>query len=282
MQKLWKPVVLFVAVVGILASGCGEKPVPSDEQETPAAPEAATQGEAAGEAPHWCYQPQEPCGPEYWGSLSPAWRTCSTGERQSPVDIPGGEPSESAPALTLTYNPTPVVVMNSGHDIEVPYAPGSTLDIGDGQPFALRQFHFHNPSENAVEGARGAMEVHLVHARPAAAGPDELAVIGLLFDVGEENAFLAQFWDSIPEHKGEKDAGVSVNVADLLPELTYYQFTGSLTTPGCGEGVHWYVLRHQVTASAEQIARLNAAVGENARPLQPLNGRRIVEGPAAP
>ena len=277
----------------LLALGCQEKPVPTEEQAStpapadeganPPAPEGEPEMYSAGHDETWCYDVQKPCGPEHWGSLNPDWIDCSIGKSQSPIAIVEALPGENAPALTLTYKSTPVIVANSGHDVEVRYLPGSTLDIGNGQPFELRQFHFHNPSENATEGERGVMEVHLVHARPAAAGKDSLAVIGLIFDPGDENAFLAQFWDSIPDHKGEKDAGVSVNVADLLPQdLGYYSFQGSLTTPGCGEDVHWYVLRQRVTASPEQVAKLNGAVGENARPLQPANGRTIVTGPAAP
>ena len=291
MKNRWMMLVLAVMVIGLPLIGCGEKPAATDAEVAGSDEEKghgeegygeeSHDGEAHGE-PHWCYNPQEPCGPQYWGSLSPEWATCGTGQAQSPIDITGAVPGEDTLVLELAYNPTPVMVENSGHDVEVAYAPGSTLDLGNGgAPYELLQFHFHNPSENTVEGAAGAMEVHLVHGRPASDDGEgtELAVIGLLFDEGEENAFLAQFWDAIPLEEGKNDAGVSVNVLDLLPPRDYYHFQGSLTTPGCDEGVQWFVLRERVTASAEQVAKLNEAVGANARPVQSLNGREILEGP---
>jgi carbonic anhydrase len=283
MRNVWIVPVLVVLLVGIVPLACKEEAPATTEPETSAAqPSEEAHGEGHGEEPYWCYKPQEPCGPEHWGSLNPEeWALCDTGEAQSPVDITGAEPADSAPVLELAYNPTPVVVQNNGHAIEVAYAEGSTLDLGDGRPYGLLQFHFHNPSEHTIEGAAAPMEVHLVHGRPAADGEGtELAVIGLLFDEGDENAFLAQFWNAIPVEEGANDAGVEVNVLDLLPPREYYHLQGSLTTPGCGQGVQWFVLREHSTASAEQVAKLNEAVGQNARPVQALNGRKILEGPA--
>jgi carbonic anhydrase len=64
----------------------------------------------------------------------------------------------------------------------------------------------------------------------------------------------------------------------LLPsERGYYTFTGSLTTPPCSEGVTWYVLRGHPTVSAQQIARFSQLYPMNARPIQPLNGRAILQ-----
>jgi carbonic anhydrase len=62
-----------------------------------------------------------------------------------------------------------------------------------------------------------------------------------------------------------------------------WRYTGSLTTPPCTEGVHWFVLATPVELSHGQIeilksAELEAApdgIGNN-RPVQPLNGRRVI------
>lgn len=234
-----------------------------------------------GEDPHWCYTPGEPCGPEHWGHLQEEWSICLDGQAQSPVDLASDTWAESAPTLDIAYQETPVVVQNKGYTVEVKYASGSSLDLGDGRPYELLQFHFHNPSEHTVNGEASPMEVHLVHARPQEEGEgQELAVVGLLFEEGDANPFLAKFWDAIPSEEGEQDAGVTLNIEELLPERSYYALDGSLTTPGCGEGVLWFVLQSRVTASADQVARLNAAVGVNARPVQPLHGRKVLLGPA--
>ena len=60
--------------------------------------------------------------------------------------------------------------------------------------------------------------------------------------------------------------------------MAYYRFSGSLTTPPCTEGVRWLVLQSPVEASKEQIAAFEHAVGHhNNRPVQPLNGRLVVD-----
>jgi Eukaryotic-type carbonic anhydrase len=40
---------------------------------------------------------------------------------------------------------------------------GNLLTTADGQQWRLLQFHFHTPSENALDGRHSPMEAHLVH-----------------------------------------------------------------------------------------------------------------------
>ncbi|WP_446532554.1 carbonic anhydrase family protein [Qipengyuania marincola] len=51
---------------------------------------------------------------------------------------------------------------------------------------------------------------------------------------------------------------------------------GSLTTPPCSEGVNWHIAETVMTASAEQIAAMEASLGPSARSLQPLGSRPLV------
>jgi len=71
----------------------------------------------------------------------------------------------------------------------------------------------------------------------------------------------------------------TVDINTLFPKkLDYYRFSGSLTTPPCTEGVRWIVLEQAVTASDEQIQKFHATMHhDNNRPVQPLNGRVIVD-----
>ncbi|MBN1086359.1 carbonic anhydrase family protein [Erwinia aphidicola] len=69
---------------------------------------------------------------------------------------------------------------------------------------------------------------------------------------------------------------------DLKPlfptDLHYYRFSGSLTTPPCTEGLRWLVMKNPVTLSAAQLAQFQKALAQsNNRPVQPLNGRMVVE-----
>ena len=65
---------------------------------------------------------------------------------------------------------------------------------------------------------------------------------------------------------------------DLIPsDHGYFTFSGSLTTPPCTEGVTWYVLKSHATVSPQQIDAFAKIYPKNARPIQPTNGRDILE-----
>ncbi len=57
-------------------------------------------------------------------------------------------------------------------------------------------------------------------------------------------------------------------------------YEGSMTTPGCPQGVRWFVLNHTVEASQAQIDRfIDDFMGDetNNRPIQPAYGRVILK-----
>lgn len=222
--------------------------------------------------PAWGYQGSE--GPKDWGKLDPAYATCSLGHRQSPIDIKGAKKSD-LPPLKLDYKAVPLNIVDNGHTIQVNYAPGSTLTVGD-KTYELKQFHFHHPSEEHVNGHGYDMVAHLVHAD----ADGHLAVIAVFLKKGQSNAFLDTIWKNIPseKEKGVDVTGVTINVNDLVPaKHDYYTFAGSLTTPPCSEGVTWYVLKEPVSLSTGQVSAFAKVYPDNARPIQSTNGREILE-----
>lgn len=229
-------------------------------------------GVGAQTAPHWTYEGAE--GPNGWGKLDPSFAACATGHTQSPVDIKDAKKSPLTP-LQFDYKAVPLNIIDNGHTIQINYAPGSTLTVG-GKTYTLKQFHFHHPSEEQINGHGYDMVAHLVHAD----AEDHLAVVAVLLKKGQPNSFLDTVWTNIPKEKEKAVdvSGVSVNVADLLPaDHGYFTFAGSLTTPPCSEGVTWYVLKSQSSLSADQIAAFAKRYPLNARPIQPSNGREILE-----
>jgi carbonic anhydrase len=222
---------------------------------------------------HWSYKGEG--GPSDWGKLDAKYATCETGKTQSPIDIKGAKTAD-LPALKFDYKAVPLNIIDNGHTIQVNYAPGSTLTVGD-KTYTLKQFHFHHPSEEHVNGHGYDMVAHLVHAD----ADGHLAVLAVFLKKGGSGAALIDtVWKNIPTQK-EKAVdvpGVTVDVADLLPtDQTYYTFAGSLTTPPCSEGVTWYVMKSPVSVSDAQVAAFAKIYPMNARPIQPTNGREIEE-----
>ncbi|MGA7913772.1 MAG: carbonic anhydrase family protein [Candidatus Acidiferrales bacterium] len=223
--------------------------------------------------PHWSYSGAD--GPAHWGDLSPDFAACKTGRRQSSLNIVAAQKADLAP-IDFEYQLSPLKIINNGHAIQVNYAPGSSISI-NGIALPLVQFHFHHLSETEINGKKYDMELHLVHI-DAASG--RAAVVAILIKSGNENPLIGQLWNYIPTEVGKQveHKKMVFNAADFLPaDKNYYVFDGSLTTPPCSEGIKWYVLKTPIEASPAQIARFARLYPDNARPVQPQNGRKVEE-----
>jgi carbonic anhydrase len=144
------------------------------------------------------------------------------------------------------------------------------------KPYTLKQFHFHHPSEEHVNGHGYDMVVHLVHAD----AEGQMAVVAVFLKEGNANPSIDLLWQNLPKEKGKAIdvSGVTLNAKDLLPaDHGYYTFSGSLTTPPCSEGVTWYVMKNPVALSKAQVAAFAKLYPGNARPIQAANGREILE-----
>jgi carbonic anhydrase len=220
---------------------------------------------------HWQYGKGHG-GPAHWSELSPEYAACGTGKHQSPIDIRNPEHA-ALPEIQFTYQLIEPKLVNNGHTVQVSVPAGSGITVGD-HSYELQQFHFHTPSEEAVSGKRAAMVAHFVHKD----ADGNLAVVAVLFDVGPESAALKPVFAKLPA-KANTDVtleSTQINPEAVLPATRgYYEFEGSLTTPPCSEGVRWLVLKHRATVSKAQLSAFQALYPDNARPLQPLNGRAV-------
>jgi len=222
---------------------------------------------------HWGYTGHN--GPSSWGSLSDDYKMCTLGRNQSPINITNSLDAHLAP-IQFSYTTAPTEIVNNGHTVQVNIASGSSIVV-DKKRYELKQYHFHTPSENHIEGKSFPLEVHFVHV----AKDGELAVIGVMFEYGKANTTLAQLWEKMPMNKDEKHElnNVAKNLMDLIPTQTqYYRFNGSLTTPPCSEGVKWMVLGKMLKVSQTQIEKFAHAVhGGNNRPIQATNARIVIK-----
>ena len=230
-------------------------------------------GAFAGEAhPHWSYAGST--GPAKWGGLEKEFSACALGKAQSPVDIRDTAVTQAdLPPIEFDYKPSPLMIIDNNHTVQIDYAPGSFITV-NGKPYQLVQFHFHRPSEERLNGKKYPMVAHLVHKD----SDGKLAVVAVLLATGSQNPLIKTLWKNLPK---EKEIEVSIekieiNAAGLLPkDRVYYTFNGSLTTPPCSEGVTWFVLKHPMSISGDEVDRFSRLYPMNARPVQPLNGREI-------
>lgn len=213
-------------------------------------------------------------GPRHWGELKPEFALCKNGHRQSPIDIRNPKKAD-LPPIQFDYKPSPLHIIDNGHTIMINYGPGSFLSVR-GVEYALKQFHFHRPSEETIDGKGYEMVVHLVHANLEG----KLAVVAVLLQRGEDNPLVRELWNDLPKEKEKEESldSVQIDAAGLLPaDRGYYTFTGSLTTPPCTENVTWFVLKHPVTVSAAEIEQFSKLYRNDARPTQPLYERVVLE-----
>ena len=182
----------------------------------------------------------------------------------------------SGNALSLTFpdNHSALVSRVSGGDMGSMQA----KIIGGLGPytFDLLQFHFHAESEHKIDGDRYPLEMHMVH-QTSTSLTRPYAVIGIIFEEGDENKFLAKLIE---------ESSVDLDLLfgdDEVKDVLYYE--GGLTTPSCSEVVHWNIWAQRQTASQAQIDYLggkkdasgntNSEWLDTYRNVQPLNGRTL-------
>jgi carbonic anhydrase len=272
----------FLKLTGATAAVIGVSSLPG-----PASTQAATDV--------WNHDPASPIGPNHWADIG--FPTCGQGMRQSPVNITTDRVAayRGAPLL-LRYESSELAVENTGHVVEVPIPAGvhDTPQVS-GDRYALVQYHFHAPSEHAVDGRRADVEAHFVHMNAQGA----TAVVGIFFRLGPEpNALLDRILLSAPATAGEEVHAGEASPAELFHHIrgvratrrgpvrvnSFYNYDGSLTTPGCTEDVRWFLAADGGHVSRAAVTRLHRVIARfpnyngypnNNRPLQPLNGRVI-------
>jgi carbonic anhydrase len=238
-------------------------------RKAPVGKTAAAKASAHRDGSHWSYDGES--GPQTWGRLKPEFSKCSTGTRQSPIDIRDGIRVDLEP-VQFDYKPSGFSVLDNGHTVQVNVAPGNFIEVM-GRRFELAQFHFHRPSEERVDGKQFEMVAHLVHKDIGG----RLAVVAVLLERGGAHPLVQSVWNNLPLEKGDEvSARALLDLNQLLPKDTrYFTYMGSLTTPPCSEGVLWMVMQQPVTVSPEQIDVFARLYPMNARPLQQAQGRLI-------
>ena len=210
-------------------------------------------------------------GPESWGRLKPEFSKCTSGARQSPIDIRDGIQVNLDP-VQFDYKPSSFKVIDNGHTVQVNVGSGNSIEVM-GRRYELIQFHFHRPSEERINGKQFDMVAHLVHKDL----DGRLAVVAVLLERGSALPVVQSVWNNLPLEKNEElPARALIDLNQMLPvERGYFTYMGSLTTPPCSEGVLWMVMKTPLPVSAEQIGVFARLYPMNARPIQSASGRLI-------
>lgn len=272
-------------------------------------------GAGSGYGTVWDYEANGSKGPHTWQATYPACGHNSqspinikSGDAEVNTDLGVLE-------LT-SYNQNGTFTMkNRDTDIEFK-ADGAPKSIKqtvtwNGTEYRLFQLHFHwgkethQGSEHQIDSQQYAAEMHIIHyndkydnVSEAIDKDDGLLVWGHFLQVTSETRIVNPYFKSLVAdfqrvEKSGNSTSVELNLKKLLPEVhdTYYHYTGSLTTPPCHESVKWIVSTNPIKVSEDlmkdefrslidgpltSIKGSTVNMGDNYRPIQKLNGRKVM------
>ncbi|KAF2436823.1 carbonic anhydrase [Tothia fuscella] len=207
-----------------------------------------------------------PTGPLLWKTLSVDNNLCEEGENQSPINIDASiKVATSAPRINI-QKVDKFEFENLGSTVEV-LANGQT-EFGN-KTFNLKQFHFHSPSEHRINEEYFPLEMHMVH--EAAGTSSHITVLGLLFDMSTNNTELLGQLSStvskINEPGAITDSG-PLNfdaVVKHLETTPLRQYSGSLTTPPCKEGITFLIAEQPLPINPTSFNAMKKVIKFNSR-----------------
>ncbi len=217
----------------------------------------------------------------HWEYENPDWQNigyaeCGT-KAQSPINIPTEKAvsTNDIPDIEIAYAPFSMKIVDNGHTIQVNASDDQSTTVFNGDRYRFAQLHLHHRSEHTIDGVAAPMELHVVHTD----GTGNILVYARMIEEGAENPFLKTIFSSVPDvKKTEITTGLTLDLNEIIPESRgFYTYSGSLTTPPCTHAVQFVVFKEPLTASPEQISFFASLYHNNARPVQALNNRFILE-----
>lgn len=210
--------------------------------------------------------------PENWANLDSKFKTCGTGQRQSPIDLKWRKPKANG-ELKFSYLPGPLALVDTGHTLQILFAPGSRAEL-HGKSYNLTHLDIRSSSEHTLSNNTLPLELQFFHR----SDDGEIAALSVIVIEGSDHPTIDKIFSQWPEKKMSpmRFKEVLFDPQGLLPGITtHYAYEGSLTYPPCTEGVKWFVLNTPVSFSRGQIVKFRENYSANARPPQPLNGRKV-------
>ncbi len=224
---------------------------------------------------HWGYGEEGTVAPAKWGDMK-GNATCKTGDEQSPVNIQEVVKATTPLDFTQKHHPQDFNVSNNGHTVvfHAQSPSHSEIKVND-KVYELLQFHYHAPSEHTIKDKSYPLEIHFVHKSK----DGQLAVIGVLYEIGENNVELAKVVNNLVQDTEDTEDDVvlsNFNIDTIMPkDKQTLAYNGSLTTPPCSEQVQWLVQKTPVNIGQGQLEKFTSLYDDNNRPVQPQNNRTV-------
>jgi len=171
---------------------------------------------------------------------------------------------------------------------------GSTVEVivngtatFNGTNYALKQFHFHTPSEHRINEEYFPLEMHMVHQTTDKAS--RIAVLTALFQLttdGSTTDLITNVTKNIADitTPGTVTETGPLDFTSLVARLTstpLLQYNGSLTTPPCEEGVLFLITQQPLPLNVATYNALKSVVKFNSRYTQNKLGNKNLLGVAA-
>lgn len=206
-------------------------------------------------------------GPANWAGLDPQNSACALGKKQSPINIDSSVTAATEkPVLDVPKQNSKFLNLNTTIEVEV----NGTTTFG-GNQFRLAQYHIHTPSEHRINGEYYPLEVHMVHT--GVADESQIVVLALLFEMCTNTsdpviAGLTPHLSAIttPGAETEIEGGIDFSgVTAQLASSNVLQYTGSLTTPPCSEGVTFLLVESPLKINVPDYNAIKKVVRFNSR-----------------
>lgn len=213
-------------------------------------------------------------GPLLWATLEAENELCRTGKVQSPINIDDTISKATEAPVVAFDNVEEAEFENLGTTLEV-LATGKTTFAG--KEFTLAQFHMHTPSEHRIAEEYFPLEIHMVHE----AADGSIAVIALPFQLTEDNSTLELLTAvtenieaiRVPGTVGRTGALDFTEITEIIQTTPLFQYTGSLTTPPCAEGLTFLVLEQPLPLNVATYNKIKSIIKFNARYTQNTSGQ---------